>query len=365
MKITDHFNSTPMKRRTVLILFMFLLIFLLFRLRNYPDLVEKYYSLSIYPSIRTSFQYLFNIIPFSLGDIIYLMILIFFIAGIIKILLLVFRKKIKKAGFVFLGIILNLQIAFLIFYLFWGLNYFRQPASQRLNLSDSSYESSELLHLSSLLIDSANSIRTALSPQEMQQSASDIYTRSVQAVQDLSGTDPAFRTSYPMIKSSILSPVLNYMGTAGYFNPFTGEAQINGSMPSFLKPFVACHEMAHQIGFGAEDEANFIGFLSAISSDDKLLRYSAYYLASQEFMTEVWKTDSTAFKMLKEKISKPVLEDFETERNYWASYQGNAAKLSSIFYDNYLKVNKQPEGLKTYNRMIKLSLAYYRKQGIL
>lgn len=364
MKGKDNSKVDMLKRSLIRVLLMLILIFLLFRLRNYPNLVEEYYSLSIYPFIRTAFQFLFNSIPFSFGDIIYLIIILGIITGLIGIITQAIKKRFRQSGLVFLKLIFSLQLAFLTFYLFWGLNYFRQPASARLDLRNSSFETSELMAISSMLIDSLNSSHAALRPADLIQSEAIVYSRSVQAVQQLSLTDPAFRTFHPMIKSSILSPLLNYLGTAGYFNPFTGESQINNEMPLFLRPFVACHEMAHQIGFAAEDEANFVGFLSGISSKDKLLKYSTYYLASQEFLTEVWKTDSMAFKLMRNRISKPVLNDFKTERDYWTRYQGNTAKLSSIFYDNYLKANKQPEGLKTYNRMIKLSIAYYRKKGL-
>ncbi len=363
MKSRDHSKVDMLKRSLLRVLFMLILIFLLFRLRKYPNLVEEYYSLSIYPFIRTAFQFLFNSIPFSFGDIIYLIIILGIITGLIGIITRAINKRFRQSGLVFLKLIFSLQVALLIFYLLWGLNYFRQPASARLDLKDSSFETSELMAISSMLIDSLNSSHAALRPADLIRSEAVVYSRSVQAVQQLSLTDPAFRTFQPMIKSSILSPLLNYLGTAGYFNPFTGESQINNEMPLFLRPFVACHEMAHQIGFAAEDEANFVGFLSGISSNDRLLKYSTYYLASQEFLTEVWKTDSMAFKLMRNRISKPVLNDFKTERDYWTRYQGNTAKLSSIFYDNYLKANKQPEGLKTYNRMIKLSIAYYRKKG--
>lgn len=39
-----------------------------------------------------------------------------------------------------------------------------------------------------------------------------------------------------------------------------------------FKPFVACHETAHSMGYGAEDEANFIGFISASESDNPMLK---------------------------------------------------------------------------------------------
>lgn len=364
MESKDKINKNAVKKSIAWVISLFLMIFLLFRLRNYPDLVEEFYSLSIYPMIRTGFQWLYNLIPFSFGDIIYLLIILSIVSVLIRIASLAIQKRFKKGGLLLLKLLLVMQLTFLTFYLFWGLNYFRQPASERLDLADRAIDKFELYSITFMLIDSLNSSRKALKSGDLQQPSARIYKTSVKAIQNLSVTDHAYKTSDPMIKSSILSPMLNYLGTAGYFNPFTGESQINNKMPVFLLPFVACHEMAHQIGFAAEDEANFVGFLSGISANDRLLKYSAYYLATQEFLKEVWKTDSMAFSVMKGRISKPVLNDFNTEREYWTRYQGNTAKLTSIFYDNYLKANKQPEGLKTYNRMIKLSMAYYRKNGL-
>lgn len=342
-----------------------MLILLVFRLRNYPVLVEEYYSARVYPLIRVCLQFLFNAVPFSVGDVLYLLIIIALIIGCVQLVKLSLGKRFREGGFMLLRFVLNLEVAILLFYLFWGLNYFRQPASKRLELDNIPYEEAELISVTSMLIDSVNSSRAALKPGDLQQSGRAIFKASVQAVRKFSAGNPSFKTPDPKVKSSLLSPFLNYMGTAGYYNPFTAEAQINGLMPVFLRPFVACHELAHQTGFGAEDEANFAGFLSGISSDDRLLKYSSYYLATQEFLIEVWRTDSLAFNMMKKKIAVPVLEDFKTEKEYWTKYHGMAGAMSSIFYDNYLKANKQPEGLKTYNRMIKLAMAYYSKKGLI
>jgi len=48
---------------------------------------------------------------------------------------------------------------------------------------------------------------------------------------------------------------MSYLGIGGVYFPFTGEANVNISMPHTSIPFTACHEMAHQIGFAREDEA--------------------------------------------------------------------------------------------------------------
>jgi len=38
--------------------------------------------------------------------------------------------------------------------------------------------------------------------------------------------------------------------------------------------------------------------------------------------------------------------------------------LSSLFYDDFLKVNNQPQGLNTYNQMVRLVMGWYKKNKI-
>ncbi len=365
MKTRNTIQQSKTKLLLIAIACMFVFLVLILSLKNYPYFIERFYSDRLYTLIRKGFQFLFNYIPFSFGDVLYLVIIILFFAGLFQLIRLMIRKRLPEAGLLLLKFILKLEIAIAAFYMLWALNYFRQPALERLELQNDEYNLTQLVTVTSMLIDSVNVSRASLKANDFDVSHQEILDPAIDAVLSLSSFDPPLIAIKPMAKRSLLSPLLNYIGTAGYYNPFTGEAQFNSLMPVFTRPFVACHEMAHQMGFGAEDEANFAGFIAGKSSGNKLLKYSAYYLAAQEFMNEVWRTDSTAFKQMRERISPAVIEDLETERQYWTKYQGGAARLSSIFYDNYLKVNKQPGGLKTYNKMIKLSIAYYRKKGFI
>src|SRR6185369_11733527 len=70
------------------------------------------------------------------------------------------------------------------------------------------------------------------------------------------------------IKPSMIGYIGNYLGFSGYYNPFSGEAQVNTTVPSYIKPFTTCHEIGHQLGYAKENEANFAGFLSAKSSNN-------------------------------------------------------------------------------------------------
>jgi hypothetical protein len=347
-------------RRGLILLGLALAIYLVTVFANHPNAVERYYSEGFYLFVCRILHPVFNVFPFSFGDVLYIVLIVYLIYALIKLIVLCFKKKFMQALLFATAIGIGLLTAILVFYLFWGLNYFRPSAGVRLNLRDTTYTKAELQKVTGILIDSANATRARVSPADLKQSNDSIYHTAVKAINKLGGTSAEFGTYNPAIKPSLLTPLLNYISTSGYYNPFTGEAQMNYQMPVFNRPFVACHEMSHQMGYGAEDEANFVGFLAATGSNDKLLRYSAYNMAVNEFMHTVRYTDTVMFKQLKTHISKPVLADFKEERLYWQAYQSKLETITSVFYDGFLKVNNQPEGLQTYNRMIFLILAMYK-----
>jgi hypothetical protein len=275
---------------------------------------------------------------------------------------LLIRKEWQPILSFTLGLVVGFQVFIVCFYLFWGMNYYRPSVAERLNLPDSGYTTTDLKAITSMLIDSANSCRANMATSDLHQDNSTIFNTAIAAVKSLSAKSNDFHTYKPAIKASMLSPLLNYMGTSGYYNPFTTESQIDYQMPVFVKPFVACHELSHQMGFATEDEANFAGFVAGIRSKDRLLRYSAYYVGVQEFMFALRMQDSVARKELRKRISKPVMDDFKTEQTYWLSYESKLDVISSIFYDDFLKANNQPQGLDTYNQMVRLVMGWYKRK---
>jgi hypothetical protein len=274
------------------------------------------------------------------------------------------KRQWRSVGILSMGIIIGIETATVVFYLLWGMNYYRPSAAERLDLQDSTYNIEDLKATTVQMIDSANACRLRLTATDLKLTNQAIYQTAIDEVKRLADSSSEFKAWYPEIKPSLLTPLLNYLGTSGYYNPFTSESQINYQMPVFSRPFVACHELSHQMGFAPEDEANFVGFMAGFHAHDRLLRYSAYYVGVQEFMFALRMQDSVARNGLKKRISPQVLADFKQERQYWLSYQGQIERLSSIFYDTFLKANNQPQGLRTYNRMVLLVLAYRKKHPL-
>jgi hypothetical protein len=355
--------SKKLKVRAIAVVALAVALFLLMTLADYPTIVERYYSEGVYPVICKILHPVFNLFPFSFGDVVYIAVIGWLFYAAYQLIKLCFKGEFKQAGLFLLKIIIGIETALLIFYLFWGMNYFRVPAGERLHLADTGYSTADLVAVTTTLIDSANATRARLRPADLSQSNASIYKTAISAIKKLSADSADFRTYFPDIKPSLLTPLLNYMGTSGYYDPFTGEAQINYEMPIADRPFTACHELSHQMGYAFEDEANFAGYLAGIGSNDRLLRYSAYNLAVAEFMTDLYFRDSLANKKLKPLISPAVHNDYKLERAYWRSYESQINAISGIFYDHFLKANNQPQGLKTYNNMVLLVMAMYRGKG--
>ena len=68
-------------------------ILLIFQLKSQPELVEKYYSTGFYPGVRNGLQFIFNAIPFSIGDLLYLLLSIAILISTFKLLKTFLFKK--------------------------------------------------------------------------------------------------------------------------------------------------------------------------------------------------------------------------------------------------------------------------------
>lgn len=355
-------SKNVIRTRAITIIVLVVVIVLLGLLEGHPLFIERWYSEGLYLWICRVLHPIFNLLPFSVGDLLYLAVIILIIYYFIRMIKLLFKKQFKQGGILVMGVVISTLGAVVAFYVLWGINYFRPSAAERLKLPDTDYSITQLEALTKVVIDSANITRTRLTQADLLQSDEAIKQTAIDAILVLSSGAKDFLTYSPRVKSSLFTPVISILGTSGYYNPFTTEAQMNYAMPVFLKPFVACHELSHQMGYGAEDEANFVGFLAGIKSKDKLLQYSAWHEAVDECMRDLMERDSVSHKKMKLLVSPAVHADFVAERDFWIAHQSKLDIISNIFYDNFLKANNQPQGLMTYNRMVRLVMALYNKK---
>jgi hypothetical protein len=328
--------------------------------------IEVGYTYGIYPIISRSMRWLTGWLPFSLGDILY------FVAGL-GIIRFVWRsiKDIRKTGFRKSGrsILYKTAEAVLLVYLFfnvlWGLNYNRQGIAHQLGLQVQRYDLADAVQLTQTLQAQLN--RFAAQEDTIKRNAlnvnGELFQKAILVYDKAKEPYPYLCYKNPSIKPSLYSGVGHYIGFTGYYNPFSGEAQIKTSIPVFLKPFVATHEIAHQLGYAKENEANFVAFLSSKGSGDVDFLYSTYFHLYAYALREVYSRDSTLAKTFTEKLHPQVLRDNEILKAYFISTENRIEPLITRFYDQYLKWNNQQAGVQTYNQVVALLVAYGKKKG--
>lgn len=81
---------------------------------------------------------------------------------------------------------------------------------------------------------------------------------------------------YPTPKPLLSSDFMSQQHIAGCFYPFSMEANYNDVMYVMNLPSTLCHELGHLKGYIREDEANLIGYLACVRSENLFFQYSGY-----------------------------------------------------------------------------------------
>src|SRR5579875_1215984 len=115
--------------------------------------VERYYTFGFYPVISGLLRLLFGWIPFSIGDLLYLAASFLLIIKVIKFLRLLFQKRLKEyMNWKKISKYLKLLLwIYLVFNLFWGLNYNRQGIAKQFSLNVQPYNAADLYQLTFVL----------------------------------------------------------------------------------------------------------------------------------------------------------------------------------------------------------------------
>ncbi len=337
------------------ILSTFLILQVLFvgYISNYPEWVEKYYSNGVYLAISGFLRRSLGWIPISVGDILYGILLLFFIRWI-RLLIVTrvapFRKYLYAAG----GVV---SILFFFFHLLWGLNYYRVSLHKKMKINELSYTKEQLISTTEKQITKINFLHSLISQNdstllEIPYKRKAIYKMAREEYKTLKLDSLDFSFNVKSSKSSLYSVPMSYMGFSGYLNPFTGEAQVNKKIPKLGFPATTCHEMAHQLGYAAESEANYLGYMACINSKDLYFQYSGELMAIRYLLGALAKYDKDLYLEKRSKLRYGIDRDIQVSHDFWDSYHTPLAPVFKKIYDTYLKANRQEEGIESYTGFV-------------
>lgn len=197
-------------------------------------------------------------------------------------------------------------------------------------------------------------------------------------MQRLGTSYPQLEGWYPRPKAMLFSDFMCQQYMQGYYFPFSMEANYNDVMHILNIPSTMCHELAHLRGFIYEDEANFIGYLACVQSENDFFRYAGYLSVLNYLYNDIRKLEKenpdvfgeTVSEIPPTVVSAQVWEDniFVSDEE-WERINGKALidteivdRAADVFIDTNLKVNGVSDGKVSYSRVVRLLLQYYRQQ---
>lgn len=332
-----------------------------------------WYAHHIYPWIVESIGRVVGYLPFSLAELGLYALLIMLFIDIGKLFVFLFcSRKINKlnqktvcldwSSLAAFGSRLLFAVGLLLFLYTanCGINYYAASFSSYAVLEDGTYTVEELDSLCQELVQKVNeTVKTGR--QAYRENRSSWRAESVRAMQRAGEQFSCLSGFYPKPKEVLVSEILSVQQLCGIYSPFTVEANFNGDMPDYNVPHTLCHELSHLKGFMREDEANFIGYLACISSENEAFCYSGYLTGWVYAGNALARADMQRYIELTNQLCEEAREDLDANSEFWNRYESKVAEAATQMNDTYLKMNSQTDGVQSYGRMVDLMLSYQRK----
>lgn len=352
------------KKKLVLALCFIPQVLLVKLLSRYPEFVEQYYSEGLYQTLSKLFRFILGWLPFSFGDLIY------GLGGAYMIWWFFKNRKRLRTDFKnwVIDVFAAVSLIYFAFHLFWGMNYYRLPLHKNLDLN-ADYTTTQLLRVTENLIAASNAQHLSITKNDtikvdMPYDKATIFKMIPEGYDNLKRIFPNLEYHPESAKQSLFSYPLTYMGFSGYLNPLTNEAHVNGRIPLYKFPTTTSHEIAHQLGYAAENEANFIGFMAATNNDDAYIKYCGLTFGLRFCLGEIYRRDICLFEDLLADVNLGIRKNYEESRLFWEAHQNPLEPFFKLFYSNFLKVNNQSKGMESYSYVVALLVNYLENHAL-
>lgn len=337
--------------------FSAILILIYIAIINIPTSWADVYHTEIYPLIDAFLSAIFGWSSFSIGDILYGILVIFCLYKLI----FYFSKKQWQNMLIF-----TLQTSFsllIAFQLLWGINNFKTPLDQQLQLKKG-YTYEQLIDFTLKKIENINSLYDQIPTKndfigvKIEEDYDLFYDETLKNLEKVDFINHKSIAQLKKAKPSMYSYFQTKMGFSGYFNPFTHENQINYKIPHTSKPTTYTHELIHQLGYSSEAETNFITYCALYQSDNMKIRYAAELFVVKYALNEIYRIDDEKFIELSIELREGVMDNFYESVMFWKKNKNFSSPIAKKIYGWFLKSNNQKEGIRSYNKVIDLLINY-------
>jgi hypothetical protein len=345
-------------------------------LGRFPDLISAYYLPYCFKPLSLLLRTISGKFEITLGEGLYLLFIISLIINLIQNL---WRNRTQLTIprfwlFQCVGVLNGLVKLYILFQLCWGFNYQKySPAADFKLKVPKGYTEAQMDSLSLDLIDQLNQSRALLTDSQLKGlKFEEVATQTIAQYDQAELEYPFLQYRRSVIKEAIFPNWGDYFGYTAFYQPLTGEAIVRGDLPLLTQPFTISHEIAHQLGYASEAEANFIAYVIGVESKSPLFNYSAalqlFSYAQIAHLNSIAKRgDFTLFESTiarnKKLLDSKVIADRKAIRLFFEGKQDLQIPGSTAFYDQFLQWNKQANGVESYNDVLLWALAYQGKKN--
>lgn len=333
--------------------------------------VEANYSRGLYPYISSALRIGHAAVGFSLVEVLLLVLAaaafvraFLSLAGIVRGTRSV--ANVALHGFSIATAMLGVAAA--AWFVLWGFNYQRQTFAELAELDVAPSGVEELALLCGDLLGEAGALRVDLVENgdgvfELEGGMPSVLRRASAGYAACAGVYEVLDWNYGRPKPAWFSPILSRVGISGIYSPFTGEPHVNTGLADSELPFTVSHELAHQIGFAREDEANFLAILACRAHPDTDYRYSGALQGAAYAMGALARVDIARATQLWESAHPGILRDLAHSEQKWKVSKSPAlTKISWEVNHAYLKSQGVAKGTASYGAVVDLLLAERRKR---
>lgn len=304
--------------------------------------IENQYANGLFAAMNRAFVPLANRVPFAIGDLEALLAILALIVWWTRTLRAAPAKERRRtvlallahtAGWAAIGVVA--------FELLWGLNYRRATVSTRIDYDSSRVTDAAVARFSERIVGILNHDVAAAHAERL-----DLAKLRAAYEPVVARLGDRWDVAVSVPKTTLLQPYYDAAGIGGQYQPFGFETLLNASFLEVERPRALAHEWAHVGGFTDEGDANFIGTLACLRSNDPLIRYSGAFWTYSEL------PESERAKL---RLDPRVIADLRASRErFLRHYKPQIFALQWNFYDRFLRANHVAGGVASYGYFLRL-----------
>jgi Protein of unknown function (DUF3810) len=315
-----------------------------------PSLVDRFYAppYAVWQRVVTP---AFDWLPFAPFDL--------WLAVTCVVLVVAVRRAVRRArpGLVralagaILSVFVVASVAYLWFLASWGLNYRRAPLTARLDISRERVTASAVRALATRTVTELNRLHAPAwaSGWPEWRDVPALLMPTVPPAAAALGLAPP-RPGAPRV--SLLQPYFRWASIEGMTDPFLLDVIVNGDLLPVERPAMVAHEWGHLAGLAREAEASYFGW-RVCQAGDARTQYSAWLFLYGYVMNSI---DAEARRPLMASLADGPRRDLRAMAERSARAVPAVRDAAWQAYDRYLKSNRVPEGVRSYDDVLVLIL---------